>query len=274
MTTQLKAGRPVWMDLMTHDTEGAKAFYRDLFGWTFTDQGEDFGHYHLIDKDGVQVGGLMSSLMSEQGPTDEPTAPTAWNVYLHTDDVTGTVGRLGEVGAQVVFGPMDVADHGRQAFVVDPAGAHLGLWEPKQMQGFELSMAMGTPVWFETLSKDLDAALPFYRDLLGWDIAWLEGPADEPAAGFRYATNGAGEQAVAGLCDASKFLPPEVPSFWRVYFAVPDADAAVARITELGGSVHSQPEDSPFGRFAQVADPQGGVFMINQEPSVGGRPAD
>jgi predicted enzyme related to lactoylglutathione lyase len=123
------------MDLMTHDVEGSKTFYGELFGWDFTDQGEDFGHYHLISKDGKLVGGLMSTLMNQDGPTDEPTAPTAWNVYLHSADVAGAIEKLQAAGASLVFGPMDVADHGRQAFVVDPSGAALGLWQPNQMAG-------------------------------------------------------------------------------------------------------------------------------------------
>ncbi len=262
MTATQLPGRPTWLDLMTHDVEGAKAFYGKLFGWTFADQGESFGHYHLIESNGSPVGGLMSSLMSPNGPTAEPTGPTAWTVYLHTADLAVALSRLEAYRAQLVFGPMDVADHGRQAFVVDPAGAYLGLWEPNRMDGFELPRTPGTPVWFEAMSTDFDAAMPFYREVIGWDVAWMEGEPDG-AAGFRYVTNGAGDGACAGLCDAAAFLAPEASSFWRVYFAVEDADATVARARELGGEIQSEAQDSPFGRFAQVADPQGGLFMIN-----------
>ena len=271
MTATAPAGRPVWMDLMTDDVEGAKAFYGELFGWEFADQGEDFGHYHLITKDGSLVGGLMSTMMDMNGPTTEPTGPTMWSIYLHSDDVAGVVERLDGTGATLVFGPMDVADHGRQAFLVDPAGAAFGLWQPDQMQGFELPLTPGTSVWFECVSKDFDAALPFYRDVLGWDIAWMPGSSQDSAdGGFRYATNGAGDAAVCGLCDASTWLPADVPSFWRAYLAVEDADASAARAAELGGTIQAAPEDSPFGRFAQLADPQGGVFMINQVANVAG----
>ncbi len=270
MTASSLHGGPVWMDLMTHDVEGSKTFYGELFGWDFTDQGEDFGHYHLISKDGKLVGGLMSTLMNQDGPTDEPTAPTAWNVYLHSDDVAGAIEKLQAAGASLVFGPMDVADHGRQAFVVDPSGAALGLWQPNQMAGFELPLTTGTPVWFECLTRDLDAALPFYRDVLGWQIAWMPGSSQEAGSQFRYATNGGGDAAVCGLCDAAQWLPEGVPSFWRIYFGVDDADADAARVTELGGAVQTAPEDSPFGRFAQLADPQGALFMVIQAGSGGG----
>lgn len=264
------AGRPVWLDLTTDDLEGAKAFYGELFGWEFADQGEHLGHYHLITKDGSLVGGLMSSMRDQDGPTCEATGPTQWSLYLHSDDVAEVLERLEGTGASLVFGPMDVPDLGRQVFLIDPAGASLGVWQPEGMAGFELPLTPGTPVWFECLSKDLDAALPFYRDVLGWDVAWLPSSSMEPSEdGFRYVTNGAEEAAVCGLCDASQWLPAQASSFWRAYFQVEDTDAAVAQVTQLGGTIQAAPEDSPYGRFVQVADPQGGVFVIIEPGSDG-----
>ena len=61
-----------------------------------------------------------------------------------------------------------------------------------------------------------------------------------------------------------------VPPFWAVYFAVSDTDAAVARVTELGGSQIMPPMDIEPGRFAVVADPTGAVFnVIALKPELG-----
>ena len=57
-------------------------------------------------------------------------------------------------------------------------------------------------------------------------------------------------------------MPAEVPPNWLVYFAVTDADAALARITELGGALMMGPMDIEPGRFAVVADPTGAVFAV------------
>ncbi len=39
-------GAPCWIDLMTSDAEKAKAFYGELFGWTFeTGDQEKYGGY-------------------------------------------------------------------------------------------------------------------------------------------------------------------------------------------------------------------------------------
>lgn len=253
-SSSLKA-RPIWIDLSTADATGATEFYRDLFGWNVTDQGEDFGHYGIIDLAGKTVGGLMG----QPGPTN-------WTVYLEVTDINAAAEAARTGGATVMVEPMEVPGSGWMAVVVDPGGAVVGLWQPTDFEGFDLPLTPGTPVWFELMSIDFDAALPFYRDVLGWDIAWMgpEGGED----GFRYVTNGKDEKAAAGLCDAKDMLG-DAPSHWRIYFGVENCDEAAARVAELGGRVTDGPTDSPFGRFATCADPQGATFQINQEPARG-----
>jgi predicted enzyme related to lactoylglutathione lyase len=58
---------------------------------------------------------------------------------------------------------------------------------------------------------------------------------------------------------------PGVPSHWHVYFGVTDADATVAKASDLGGSVLVPPFDTPVGRMAVIGDPQGAVFSIVQQ---------
>lgn len=31
------------------------------------------------------------------------------------------------------------------------------MWQPKQMDGFELTLGLGTPVWFDCVTSDFDA---------------------------------------------------------------------------------------------------------------------
>lgn len=89
----------------------------------------------------------------------------------------------------------------------------------------------------------------------------------DAGAPVRFATNTADDsKATAGLCDASSFLPEGVPSFWRPYFLVEDADAAIERIKELGGSVIDGSMDSPYGRIATVAGPDAAAFQIVNVP--------
>ena len=57
-------------------------------------------------------------------------------------------------------------------------------------------------------------------------------------------------------------MPAEAPNSWAVYFLVQDADKAVARVSELGGSTVVPPTDIEPGRFAVVADSTGAMFSV------------
>lgn len=258
-------GQPVWIDLGTTDLERSKAFYRDLFDWNFSDTGGEFGHYHMVDA-GVPVGGLGPNVNAE-GNIDA-SMPVWWTVYLKVEDVDATLAAVREHGGHVHVEPMQIGDMGRMAIVAAPSGAAFGVWEVGSFEGFDTEGRPGTPVWFEALTKDFDADAAFYAAVLGWKNVPMregssdEGAAEEDGAGMRYVTDAAGDDASAGLFDAAAFLPAEVPSHWRVYFAVPDTDAAVEKVLVLGGAVVEPAQDSPYGRVAAVADDLGGTFMV------------
>lgn len=258
MSTQ-PTGSPTWIDLGTHDIDGAAAFYGELFGWDFTDQGEDFGHYNMITTNGAPVGGAMSSLMGPEGPTEEPQNPTAWTVYLGTNDIEATLSKVTEQGGKIYYPAMPVGELGSMAIAEDPAGAAFGLWQANQFAGFEFTGKHGSPVWFEAMVSDFDAALPFYRDALGWDTHSMGGEDNEE---FRYVTNGKDDAATAGLCDTSAW--GDMPPYWRLYIGVDNTDESLEKVKALRGTVLDGPEDSPFGRLATVQDPQGAAFQIIQ----------
>jgi hypothetical protein len=90
---------------------------------------------------------------------------------------------------------------------------------------------------------------------------------------FRYTSLVADGAEVAGIVDASGLLSEGAASYWVVYWQVNDIDSALARVKELGGTVHDGPLDSPFGRIATVADTSGSVLKLRSSPSVE-RPRD
>ncbi|MGH3547334.1 MAG: VOC family protein [Pseudonocardiaceae bacterium] len=71
-----------------------------------------------------------------------------------------------------------------------------------------------------------------------------------------------GEDWLAGIMDASAFLPVGVSAHWSVYFGIDDTDAALAKIVDLGGSILIAAEDTPYGRLAAAADPTGARFKL------------
>lgn len=243
-------GAPCWIELFTSDTEAATTFYAALFGWTAETAGPEYGGYINLSKDELRVAGCMHN-DGEQG------MPNVWTIYLASDDAAATCAAAKEAGGQVYLDAMQVMDLGTMAMVADPDGAAIGVWQPGTHTGFAIFDEVDTPAWFELLSKEYDAAVAFYSTVFDWDV---EVASDTPE--FRYTTLGHGEDQLAGVMDAAAFLPEGVPSHWSVYFRVADADAACARVVELGGSVMMPPEDTPYGRLATVVDPTGANFKV------------
>ena len=51
---------------------------------------------------------------------------------------------------------------------------------------------------------------------------------------------------------------------WAIYFEVENADEALEKITELGGTVILEAKDTPYGRLAAAADSTGSRFKLIQ----------
>jgi predicted enzyme related to lactoylglutathione lyase len=246
----LVVGAPCWIDLYSSDTDKATEFYGKVFGWTTESAGPEFGGYFTFQKDGKTVAGCMHN-DGEQG------YPDAWTIYLMTDDIERTVEAVAAKGGQVHGEPMDIAQNGRMAMVGDPGQAAVGVWQPGTQSGFDVRNESGTASWFELHTRDYDASVDFYREVFGWDAHTMS---DSPE--FRYTTLGEGDNALAGIMDATQFVPEGAPASWSVYFGVEDTAAALEEIVQLGGKVVRPAEDTPYGRLAQAADPTGTLFKL------------
>jgi len=125
----------------------------------------------------------------------------------------------------------------------------------------------GQFVWCELMTTDIDAATAFYTEAIGWHAQ------DAGAAHVRYAILHAGPTPMGGLVEMPQsVLEAGARPCWIGYIGVDDVDAMAARITAAGGSVHRAPDNIPgVGRFAVVADPQGGTFTLFK-PLPGGPP--
>ncbi|MFX0539910.1 VOC family protein [Ornithinimicrobium sp. Y1847] len=166
-------------------------------------------------------------------------------------------------GATVLVEPGEAGSAGIAGALVDPSGASVALWQPGDIASFDVTGRPGTPVWFELMTLDFEASDGFYSKVFDFDLHQM------PGEGMRYATNSAQQSATSGICEANEWVPEDVGSYWRVYLAVEDCDASAAQIQELGGSLLDGPMDSPFGRLATVADPNGATFQIIQPPARG-----
>ena len=111
-----------WNELWAKDAEKALPFYRAVLG--AKDKAMPMGDmtYHVLEIDGKQTGGLMTSTIAE--------APPMWLPYVGVTDCDATLERVRRLGGDVKSGPTDIPDVGRIAIFADPGGAVLGLLQP------------------------------------------------------------------------------------------------------------------------------------------------
>ena len=107
-----------WNELATRDTEIAQRFYGALFGWEFGGDPEAENPYFDITNRGRGNGGILP--MNEEWGN----APPYWTPYVSVEDCDATLARARELGAAVLFEPIDIP-YGRFAGIADPHGAVL-----------------------------------------------------------------------------------------------------------------------------------------------------
>lgn len=115
----------------------------------------------------------------------------------------------------------------------------------------------GNFVWYEHLTRDTQAALAFYTEVVGWKTQAF------PEGGDYMMWVGS-QGPLGGLYE----LPKEAeamgaPPHWIGTVRVDDVHATAAKATELGGKILKAPEEMPgVGRFAVLADPQGATLSV------------
>jgi predicted enzyme related to lactoylglutathione lyase len=110
--------------LSTGDTDGAKAFYHDVFGW----EAESFAPGIELFRLPGYVGGepnqpaprdVVAVLASGEGDS-------AWSVDFWIDDAETAAARAAELGGTVVVAPREIPGF-VNTVIADPAGAVLSL---------------------------------------------------------------------------------------------------------------------------------------------------
>jgi uncharacterized protein len=248
--TSYEPGAPCWIDLGTPDQDAAAEFYGALFGWSVVEDenSEQTGGYRVATLREKAIGGVMK--LMEEGQ------PPAWSTYIAVADADATVAKARDAGGTVVFEPMSVLDYGRMAFLADPTGAMIGIWQPGKNKGAGLFNEPGAFSWAELNTPDVDTAKAFYGEVFGWSFEEKE---SERGAYTIISLDGEG---VGGMTDR---VPAGAPAHWLVYFAVEDLDATLETGRDRGGEVLAGPFDvAEVGRIAVVKDPWGAVFAVIQ----------
>jgi predicted enzyme related to lactoylglutathione lyase len=247
--TSYAPGVPCWIDLATTEPEAARAFYGELFDWTFAVGGPEVGGYTMCLIEGDPVAGMAAIQTQGMSP--------AWSTYLATADVDATAEAVREAGGEVVMAPLDVQDYGRVSFAVDAVGAAIGFWQARKHIGSARVNEHGAMVWNEHASHDLATAEDFYAAVVGWEFEPMD------TGGPRYALVKVDGDVCGGMLEMTERWG-DAPPHWMVYFHVDGVETAHETALRLGAAELVPLTDTPFGRFTVISDPQGAALTLIQ----------
>jgi predicted enzyme related to lactoylglutathione lyase len=113
-------GSLTWTELNTRDPEGAKVFYREVFGWSGAATGRTT--YTTWTLDGRGIAGMMP-MVGDAWPAD---LPSHWMAYFAVEDPDAVAARAAELGGSVSGEPTDLSV-GRFAVLGDPQGGYFSI---------------------------------------------------------------------------------------------------------------------------------------------------
>jgi predicted enzyme related to lactoylglutathione lyase len=122
------SGRVVHFEIPFDDGDRARGFYRDAFGW------------ELQSMPGMGYTLVTSGPSGERGPTEpgfinggmmsrEDSPSSAPILVVDVDSIDESLTRIEALGGKTLRGRESVGDMGFAAYLADPEGNVVGLWE-------------------------------------------------------------------------------------------------------------------------------------------------
>lgn len=131
-------------------------------------------------------------------------------------------------------------------------------------------IALGAPIWADSITSDLQADTAFYEGLFGWAS---ENSGEEfgnyTTFGIADGSSGAG-RPVMGIMPCPPDMPPS--KSWNLHFKVASCDTATEQAARLGATVDDGPDEvSGMLRYSMLTDPNGASFGLVEplDPTTG-----
>jgi predicted enzyme related to lactoylglutathione lyase len=263
ITNDFAPGAPCWLDLGAPDVSAAAAFYGAVLGWDYEAMGAGEG-----GGDEGMEGGMFrkgGKIVAGLGKLTEKGARSAWMIYYGVTDADATTQTVERAGGTVRVAPTDLGEWGRMAQYSDPLGGQFAVWQPGTDKGVELVDQPGSLSWTELYTSDASAAKEFYGEVFGWQYSDMEMPGGGGTYSMITPAGLPEERMHGGLMQVREedLALANGRPYWHPVFNVTDCDAAVARVTENGGSVQMGPDDAEgVGRMAVCLDRSNADFVL------------
>ncbi len=112
-------------------------------------------------------------------------------------------------------------------------------------------------IWYELITRDVDKAVNFYGQVVGWDFK------DSGMPGMKYMLFSKDGKDVGGMMTWAGAGMPDLPAEWVGHIHTAKLDAELTAVTADGGTIVRPAHVIPgVGRFAIVLDPQKVKYLL------------
>jgi len=122
------SGRVVHFEIPFDDGDRARSFYKEVFGWQVQEMPE-MGYTLVMtgpsgDQGPTEAGFVNGGMLARSG-----AAAPGPVVVVDVEDIDVALERVAELGGSTVLAKQPVGEMGSTAYVRDPEGNVVGLWE-------------------------------------------------------------------------------------------------------------------------------------------------
>jgi predicted enzyme related to lactoylglutathione lyase len=190
-----------------------------------------------------------------------------WISLMSVADVDAATATVTAAGGTVLTAPLDLAQRGRSAVVVDPQGALITLLQTNSRDPLDEAQAdVGGFLWNELWTEDISAAAEFYKQLADYSEEGNVVQDNVKTSNQYRLLSSQGKPRIGIMKTPVEDLSP----IWVSYLRIEDAaalDAIVARVEALGGAILLDPQDREIGgRVALIAGPSGAGIALQTWP--------
>lgn len=119
-----------YFEIQIDDFKRAQAFYRQVFGWNFSNVDAPF-EYYLVDTGHQGEASINGGMLKRQQPLADNNGVSGYVCAIYVNSIDQTLEKVKKHGGRVTMEKTPLPGIGYIAYGLDSEGNSFGLWETK-----------------------------------------------------------------------------------------------------------------------------------------------
>lgn len=240
--TENRNGEIIWIDFITKDAAKSQTFFKELFGWEYT----DYGIYKLATHNNKPVCGIIQDpkIVSE-------TNSAYWITSISVSNIEHSLENIKNNGGKVIAKPLAINKRGKTTLAIDPQGALFALLETPNGAPKATKPTNNELIWAELWTNDPSKSVDFYQKTLHIKSRKINNYYILKGTKYEYGA-------------ITKIPVANEKPIWIPVLKVANVTETLAKAKKLGGKSIIKPTKVSGNTLALISTPDGAPFLIQQ----------